>query len=64
MGQITFYRGYEPVAEKVIQYQKNYATMTTAQRAEGIITNSQEMNKVFAEELRDSLLGQHINLLA
>ncbi len=64
MSQITFYRAYEPVAVQVIQYQRGYAEMTTAQRAEGAIKNSQDMNKVFADKVRDEMLGHHVDILA
>ena len=63
MSQITFYRSYEPVAEKVLQYYKNYAAMSTADRAEKLVENDQAMNKVFIEAAKDNMLGQHINIL-
>lgn len=64
MSQITFYRAYEPVAVQVLQYRRDYAEMSTADRAEGAIKNSQDMNKVFADKVKDEMLGHHVDTFA
>lgn len=63
-SHVKFYEQYEPVAIQVLQYQRDYAEMSTAKRAEGAIKNAEDMNKVFSEKLKDEMLGQHIDTLA
>ena len=64
MSQVKFYREYNPIAERVLRYQRDYREMSTADRAIGAIKNEQDMNKVFADKIKDESLGHRVDVLA
>jgi hypothetical protein len=64
MTEVAFSRAYNPIVEQILQYQKNFIQLSTAERAEGAIKNAQDLNKLFATRAQDNILGQYINILA
>ena len=64
MTQINFENSYDIVAAKILAYQRDFPKLTTAERAQQMIDNDAEMNKVFNDKLVAEGLGQHIDLFA
>jgi len=61
MTQVAFFKAYEPIVAQILQYQHDYAELSTAKRAEGAIKNAEDMNRLFTNAVKDEMLGQHID---
>jgi hypothetical protein len=64
MNSIQFYNAYQPVEIRAMQFDVNYRGMTVPKRAEEAVEIQQSMNKVFADKVKDEMLGHHIDTLA
>jgi hypothetical protein len=63
MNTVKFYEKYQTVATQIQQYNSNFSSMTTPQRADGAVENQKSMNKLFEEKLQSEWLGNKVNLL-
>lgn len=64
MTQINFENSYGIVAAKILAYQRDFPKLTTAKRAQQMIDNDAEMNKIFNDKLLTEGLEPHIDLFA
>jgi hypothetical protein len=63
MDQIQFHRAYESLVERTRQFQKNFDSMNIPQRAIEQIEINKQSNELFANRLKDTMLGNHIDIL-
>ena len=63
MTQVKFERAFTDAEIKVLTYQKEYAILSVKDRAEKMIANDAEVNKVFSQKLQDEALGRFIDIL-
>lgn len=62
--QVNFENSYDAAITKVLAYQRDFSKLTTPERANQLIDNDREMNKVFNDKLLAEGLGQHIDFTA
>ena len=62
MTQVQFERAFSDAERKVLTYQREYATLSVKDKAEGLIAIDAKVNKVFAQKLQDEALGQNIDI--
>ena len=64
MTQVSFDRGYNSVAMKFREYQRDFPKLTIAQRASQQIENDRELTQLFIVQIRDEMLGQIVDTTA
>ena len=64
MTQVSFDRGYNEVAAKMQAYLRDFPKLTMAQRADQQINNDRELTQLFTTQMRDEIMGQHVDMMA